>query len=1184
MDNMDSYEGKDAASVAETTKKDRGFMGRALDALRAHKAAAGATLAAAAGVAALVFATSSAAVATGLNVTDSSYPTGTTAIADVATDESYKLYPTGNIETSYNTTEFAGRLWADKTVYAPDDGKGNLGTTVTLDLAPLADGSPHDLDPDDKGAVPAGKYEVDKTDSGTFLTEISLLSSSIETELYEPTPLDIVLVLDVSGSMGENGYISYNAFTEEEMMGITEGGSSLGSNVYFKNKTGTNGGYTVKAGWEGYILISKSPDGSDSQKVPYISKGGDLYILIREDSVVTDRDQLGEYDYWYYSTNNGSTWSSSPYYFMYTLLYHRTTRFKIDDLHDAAGEFIATIAQNNSDLAANGFGTDKMSTIGIVKFSGVYSTGNYTDPSYKINDTNNSKTEIMAPLKVYTNDGSTEGTTAVGGIKNKVENLTHGGGTSADNALLLADGVLKGKGYYTNESQTEPGHRAGVQQVVVFFTDGNPKHDVGNAPHDFSGITAEKTLAQAAALKQDGVIIYSVAVLDGADANDTTTMNANIYLNGVSSNYPNAYSENGVENTGNNVYGTNTGTNVPANLDPIYYSPSALSWDPHLGERSEAYSLTLDTTVQDGKTYYVREGAGTVAEPYIYTPVNNPSNANISRYYEQTNYYLVVGGDTSISDAFRKILGEITQGGGGSGSATGRDGNTAVTITDYLGDYMEFKGIDGILYGTESSTTKFYAPGTQRAYHDQAQAQRDDRSATESVYFMTAEVPSALLNSSAGSNLSKITIRVTRSTDAKTGDIVTITIPPDLIPSLRYSVKQQLSKGSGSVLSTQVTRSSVDPLRIFYSVGPKATTLSNVISKLESQALSDPDAVNESDKQTEAYSTFVENAANDGHDDVYPLYSNEKPTAGTNANPSYNTANTPEGENPAAGTTTVTMTLSDTNPYYFYLLDETLYVKTGETTYESATPDNYTEGETRLYVDHTVWTVGETIEAHNYIEWTGTPSYNSIKGTYYIPAGTVKTMPGDYTSVKLDKGTGNNTDTAKNYTISIFDGTREDENQNKIATMYLGNNGRLDIPVYGTLSVKKNFHVDTGYNLPENATASFTITLLDKNGDPLEGEFVAIIRDSQGHPVDHETHAIVNTSEAAEFKISNQSPKNTFTLRANETLRVTGLPHLSTYKVVETAAQGYEATVKNNDNSEQKFTRGSASETKDPTP
>ena len=267
------------------------------------------------------------------------------------------------------------------------------------------------------------------------------------------------------------------------------------------------------------------------------------------------------------------------------------------------------------------------------------------------------------------------------------------------------------------------------------------------------------------------------------------------------------------------------------------------------------------------------------------------------------------------------------------------------------------------------------------------------------------------------------------------------------------------------------------------------------------------------------------------------------------------------------------MTLSTDNPYYFYQDDEDLYIKKNDNAYEIATPGTYTAGSTQLYVKHTVFTVGQSSSTDKYIPWNGTPTLNETKNTYYVPAGTVKTMEGDKTSVELPKDDGNNTNTAANYLVSVFTGADRDTSGNYIAVMYLGNNGELDIPVYGTLAVTKDFTVESGYSLPDNATASFTITFKDDQGRLLNGEYSAIIRDKQGHPVDPNTHAVVSTAEAAGFKLSNDHPA--FTLRDDETLRVTGLPNNSTYQVVEAGEQGYKATVtNNNDLIDSSFERG----------
>ena len=1077
------------------------FSGLSVSAKRRIAGAAGGVAAVVAAAAIVLTTITAAAAAQSLLVKDASYPEGTTVIADASTANSFRTYPTAD---AYNTTNYAGRLWADKTVYAPADGD-KLGSTVLLDLVD----ENNDLDPDDNGAVEPGKYEVDKTDSGTFMTCMSLLSSSLQTELYEPVPLDIVLVLDISGSMNTmNGYSGPLAEAKTDV----SPNDPNDHNTNLHDNGGNNGGkhlYVIRE------VVDEKEVYYQIRAVAVDNATGDTYYYNVD----------GHPGQRFYFTNrsdlDGKLYGdgSNPNY-KYALLYERDAEpSRMTEVKTATKEFLETIAQNNSSLAELGYSTDSMSRVAMVTFSNaannMIAEGNFA----------NNTTRVVTAFTTYSTEGSASvsGTAKVTYGTDIVNKYTAQGGTAANSGLQRAKDLFDGAitlsssyrsrvgtldGVLTTGNNKVYGKRDNAKQVVIFFTDGNPKTGGSAAPNDFEGKCAIDTIGVAERLKDDGVYIYSVAMIPGADSS-RLDRNVDIYLNAVSSNY--RVEDGGVSNGGSKgVSG--------------FDSPASNSW-------------TVNLNKFDGS---------------------------------DLGYYMVVGGDKSVSQAFAEIAADISTGGGEDTISTGRDGNTGVTITDYLGDYMEFKGIDGILYGVKAEDTKFYAPGTQGAYHEQAQAQRDDRSATESVYTMSASVPSALLKPAEGKetvNLNSITIQVTRSTDPKTGDTVTILVPPELIPSLRYNVSQQLD-ANGSVRTT-ATLTEADPLRIYYSVGPKATTLSNVISKLESQALSDPSAVNESDKQTVAYSTFAEDAAYDGRGNMYPLYNNLVPTAN---NPAYNAENT-TGDNPAAGTTRVDMTLSTSNPFYFYA-DEPLWILASTGGYRRATHTDYADENAVFYVRERTFSLpaeGETYgtETTEAKVWTGAKELRD-DGYVYIKVGTAKTEAEHLTNMALSKGDGNYTNTAENYLVSVFDGQTMDENNNYTAVIYLGNNGELDIPVYGTLAVTKDFTVDSGYSLPANATASFTLTLKDENGLTLDGDYPAIIRNEQGYPVDHETHAIVNTAEAALFKLGDN---DTFTLRDGETLRITGLPHNSTYLVTEDAAQGYAATVTNNDGSESVFTR-----------
>lgn len=65
-------------------------------------------------------------------------------------------------------------------------------------------------------------------------------------------------------------------------------------------------------------------------------------------------------------------------------------------------------------------------------------------------------------------------------------------------------------------------------------------------------------------------------------------------------------------------------TVVPLSVVPNEIMPS-----------TPTYTASTDTTVQSGKTYYTRTGAGTAVSPYVYTAVESPTgNPSTSSYYE----------------------------------------------------------------------------------------------------------------------------------------------------------------------------------------------------------------------------------------------------------------------------------------------------------------------------------------------------------------------------------------------------------------------------------------------------------------------------------------------------------------------------------------------------------------------
>lgn len=73
-------------------------------------------------------------------------------------------------------------------------------------------------------------------------------------------------------------------------------------------------------------------------------------------------------------------------------------------------------------------------------------------------------------------------------------------------------------------------------KVVIMFTDGEPNHGNG-----FNRTVANTTISTSKQMKDNGVTVYTVGVMEGANNADTTS-DFNRYMNYVSSNYPEATS------------------------------------------------------------------------------------------------------------------------------------------------------------------------------------------------------------------------------------------------------------------------------------------------------------------------------------------------------------------------------------------------------------------------------------------------------------------------------------------------------------------------------------------------------------------------------------------------------------------------------------------------------------------
>ena len=108
-------------------------------------------------------------------------------------------------------------------------------------------------------------------------------------------------------------------------------------------------------------------------------------------------------------------------------------------------------------------------------------------------------------------------------VKISVWGLTANGATYADEGMKSAKAII----------DEIPATRDS-NKVVIMFTDGEPNHGSGFDPN-----VANTTISTSKQMKDAGVTVYTVGVMEGANNADTTSQ-FNRYMNYVSSNYPDA--------------------------------------------------------------------------------------------------------------------------------------------------------------------------------------------------------------------------------------------------------------------------------------------------------------------------------------------------------------------------------------------------------------------------------------------------------------------------------------------------------------------------------------------------------------------------------------------------------------------------------------------------------------------
>ena len=309
-------------------------------------------------------------------------------VADSATLTSWAK-PEG--ESLADSSRDTGRIWTDKSVSTGDVELTNSENTQTI--------------------------KVEKTTDADFLVGLSALSSASSLATTTSKPLDIVLVLDVSGSMDDELY-SYTAVYSQDL--------------------NTNRSYYIQ-------------DGNDWQEVEYSQQrrewGYSTGIIWQE---------------WHEAIPKTSADDNASDHVQF---YARSSTSKIDALKSAVNGFIDSTAESNASLA-----NDKKHRISIVKFAGTSrnTIGNntYQDGWYTYNNTQvvSDFVEDVATLKNTVNQLSAAGATSADYGMNLTQQVLAGGnlggnGDRVDGARVNAKQVVifftDGQPTYGNEFDSE---------------------------------------------------------------------------------------------------------------------------------------------------------------------------------------------------------------------------------------------------------------------------------------------------------------------------------------------------------------------------------------------------------------------------------------------------------------------------------------------------------------------------------------------------------------------------------------------------------------------------------------------------------------------------------------------------------------------------------------------------------
>ena len=423
-------------------------------------------------------------------------------------------------------------------------------------------------------------------DDGTYTIDLETFVTGEVTQTFESVPVDVVLVLDVSGSM--NDEISAAEYSRASVSSLTFNANAGETDYYYRYN---NNYYRVSVG-------SASTGGFSPTTYYFLSfttnNGNTRYIQTNGTS-----------------TNNRPNNVTSPRTNLLgsnTVLYTQSAApvTKMDALKAAVKAFIEQIAHNDlyeDDTDDKPRSEPLGNQISIVKFATnsyynsttnatitpgnhfvtktTYTNGQVTFTNYTTNSSsaNANCTEVLSAFTPTSREAN------VISLSNDVDGIIAMGATSADMGMNLARLLINSLGE----------DRANSNKTVVFFTDGEPNHSNGfdnNVATTAIGYSGQiKAITYGSGEDATHPAVFSVGVFDSTP---TTGGNLDNFMNYISSNYPNATAYNNGGTKASSDYYMDASGGSAEDLKAIFTAIAHAAGGTGNAEVSGGATLTVD--------------------------------------------------------------------------------------------------------------------------------------------------------------------------------------------------------------------------------------------------------------------------------------------------------------------------------------------------------------------------------------------------------------------------------------------------------------------------------------------------------------------------------------------------------------------------------------------------------------